>query len=190
MQDQTVTPTVQPNAMSRFPDAPPTPLIKHLPEPYRPNPSTSCETCPSAIFFQTLDGSTKCHCSTLNVISWHDKETNRPEIRRYAAKGGSWRTARQAARGHARPRHGEGAGKAAGPSASEGRGLAESRGNRKRRGTHSNEDRAESGRTRSRPRSAERSQSCREAEGNRKAGGEGTGKGTSKRPGRRYCKAC
>lgn len=76
MQDPTDTPIAQPNTMSRFPDAPPTPLIKHLPEPYRPNPSTSCETCPSAIFFQTLDGSTKCHCSTLNVISWSDKETN------------------------------------------------------------------------------------------------------------------
>ena len=74
MQDQTATPTVQPNVMSRFPEAPPTPLIKHLPEPFRPSPPTSCETCPNATWFQTLDGSIKCHCSSLNAITWHPKE--------------------------------------------------------------------------------------------------------------------
>lgn len=75
-QDPTATPIVQPNAMSKFSDAPPTPLIKHLPEPFRPNPSTSCETCPNAIWFQTLDDSIKCSCRALNAITWHPKEKN------------------------------------------------------------------------------------------------------------------
>lgn len=74
--NQTATPIVRPNAMTQFPDALPTPLIKFLPEDYRPNPSTSCETCPNAIFFQALDGLMKCHCSAMSVISWQTGEKN------------------------------------------------------------------------------------------------------------------
>lgn len=76
MNDQTDMQAAMPNLMTRFPDAPPTPLIKHLPEPFRPNPSTSCETCPNASFFQTLDGLIKCHCRAFNLISWHSNERN------------------------------------------------------------------------------------------------------------------
>ena len=74
--NQTATPIARPNAMTQFPDALPTPLIKFLPEDYRPNPSTSCETCPNAVFFLALDGLIKCHCSAMSVISWQTGEKN------------------------------------------------------------------------------------------------------------------
>ena len=64
------------NAMTRFPDAAPTPLIKHLSVEKQPHPPTSCDTCPEATFYQVRSGLVKCHCKLLNAITYETGDTN------------------------------------------------------------------------------------------------------------------